>query len=47
MVKSHLITGHSKQELEKAIIVKGCDSNFVVDIFQIFKVAANETSTLH
>ena len=27
--------------------IKGCDSNFEVNIFQILKVATNETTTLH
>ena len=27
--------------------IQGCDSNFDVNIFQIFKVATNEISTLH
>jgi len=26
-------------------IVKGCDSNFEINIFQMLKVATNETST--
>ena len=29
------------------MLLKGCDTNFEVNIFQIFKVATNETSTLH
>jgi len=29
------------------LTVKDCDSYFEVNIFQIFKVATNETSTLH
>ena len=29
------------------MLFKGCDTNFEVNIFQIFKVATNETSTLH
>jgi len=28
-------------------VFKGCDPNFEVTIFQILKVAANGTSTLH
>ena len=28
-------------------LIKGSDSNFEVNIFQILKVATNETSTLH
>jgi len=34
--------------IKKACIYfKGCDSNFEVIIFQILKVASNETTTLH
>jgi len=31
----------------KENVFKGCDSNFEINIFQFFKVATNETSTLH
>jgi len=29
------------------VLFKGCDSNSEVNIFQIIKVATNQTSTLH
>jgi len=29
------------------MVVKGCDSNFEVNIIQILKVATSETTTLH
>jgi len=32
---------------EYKISVKGCDSNFEVNTFQILKTVTNETSTLH
>jgi len=31
----------------KMILVKGCDSNFVVNFLQILKNATNETTTLY
>jgi len=36
-----------ERKLSLTALVKSCDPNFEVNIFQILKVATNETSTLH
>ena len=42
-----IIKVHKKVLRNSMTTFKGCDSNFEVNIFQFFKVATNETSTLH